>query len=217
MTDIRFSAVHEPPALLPFVHKLAGLFTRSAAMGLLTGPAVTRLDAASVGRLVKSLQRHGIASSAGIGLAPLLRDGARPLNAAAVRALEQHIDQVAEALEASAAPATEWPAMLEVFGEGLLADLLEVSSSSLKRYATGERTTPGLTAERLHWLAMVVADLAGAYNDFGIQRWFARPRAQLGGVSPRALLGRRWQVDGKAAQRVRQLASALSGALPLAV
>ncbi len=149
-----------------------------------------------LGRLVKSPQRHGIASTAGVGLAPLLRAGTKPLDAAAARALEQHIDQMTEALEASAAPAAEWPAMREVFGSEMLADLLEVSASSLKRYAAAERATPAQAVARLHWLTMVVADLAGAYNNFGIRRWFERPRAQLGGVSPRALLGRRWQVDG---------------------
>ena len=216
MTEIRFNPVSDPPSLRPLAHKLAGLFTRSAAMGLLTGPAVTRLDAASIGRLLKCLHRHGIASTAGVGLAPVLRESGRPLSAAAARSLEQRIDQIAEALEASAAPAAEWPAMRQVFGDEMLADLLQVSASSLKRYAAGERATPALAVQRLHWLAMAVADLAGAYNDFGIRRWFARPRAQLGGVSPRSLLGRRWQVDGEAAQRVRQLACALSGALPLA-
>ncbi len=217
MTEIRFDAVSDPPALLPLAHKLAGLFTRSAAMGLLTGPTITRLDAAAVGRLVKSLQRHGIARTAGVGLAPLMVKGARPLNAVAARSLEQRIDQVAEALEASAAPLAEWPAMRQVFGDEMLGELLVLSLSSLKRYAAGQRTTPAPVVARLHWLAMLVADLAGAYNNFGIQRWFARPRAQLGGVSPRALLGEQWQADGEPAQRLRQLASALSGALPLAV
>ena len=217
MTEIRFDAVSDPPALLPLAHKLAGLFTRSAAMGLLTGPTITRLDAAAVNRLVKSLQRHGIARTASVGLAPLMGEGARPLNAVAARSLEQRIDQVAEALEASAAPLAEWPAMREVFGDEMLGELLELSSSSLKRYAAGQRTTPPPVVARLHWLAMLVADLAGAYNNFGIQRWFARPRAQLGGVSPRALLGEQWQVDDEPAQRLSQLASALSGALPLAV
>ena len=122
-----------------------------------------------------------------------------------------------EALEASDAPAAEWPALREVFGDEMLADLLEVSTSSLERYAAGERATPALAVARLRWLAMVVADLAGAYNDFGIRRWFERPRAQLGGLSPRALLAQRWQVDGEAAQRVSRLASEIGGGLPLAV
>ena len=64
---------------------------------------------------------------------------------------------------------------------------------------------------------MVVSDLAGAYNRFGIRRWFERPRAQLGGRSPRAELGPDWSPDGDAATRLRTLASALSGAQPLAV
>jgi hypothetical protein len=71
-------------------------------------------------------------------------------------------------------------------------------------------------AERLHWLALVVADLAGAYNDYGMRRWFERPRSQLGGKSPRQLLGRRWNIDSEATARVRALASVLRGANPLA-
>jgi hypothetical protein len=71
-------------------------------------------------------------------------------------------------------------------------------------------------AARLHWLAMVVADLAGAYNNFGIRRWFERPRSQLQGKSPRQVLGNAWSPDDEAASRVRALASVLSGAQPLA-
>src|SRR5437870_9306326 len=39
------------------------------------------------------------------------------------------------------------------------------SGTTIKRYSAGERSTPVETADRLHWLAMVVADLAGSYND----------------------------------------------------
>jgi hypothetical protein len=62
----------------------------------------------------------------------------------------------------------------------------------------------------------VVSDLAGSYNDFGMRRWFERPRTQLGGKSPRALLGARWAPDDKAALQVRALAATLSGAAALA-
>ena len=62
----------------------------------------------------------------------------------------------------------------------------------------------------------MVSDLAGSYNDFGMRRWFERPRTQLGGKSPRALLGSQWTPDSKAARQVRALAAVLSGAQPLA-
>ena len=64
--------------------------------------------------------------------------------------------------------------------------------------------------------AMVVADLAGAYNDFGIRRWFERPRSQLDGKSPRQTLGAAWTPEDAAAARVRALAAVLSGPQPLA-
>jgi len=86
----------------------------------------------------------------------------------------------------------------------------------LRRHAAGERATPQRLAERLHWPAAVVGDLAGAYNEFGIRRWFDRPRTQLDGHSPRRLLGADWQVDGEPARRVRALAATLSGAQALA-
>ncbi|TMK24849.1 MAG: hypothetical protein E6G64_16815 [Actinobacteria bacterium] len=74
-------------------------------------------------------------------------------------------------------------------------------------------TTPDEVAERLHFLALVVADLAGSYNEFGIRRWFARPRPQLDGRSPSHLLRGNWRSDQPGPQRVRELARALTGSL----
>ena len=82
--------------------------------------------------------------------------------------------------------------MRRIFGDEALTDLLDISLSSLKRYAGEERATPQVIAERLHWVAMVVADLAGSYNEFGIRRWFERQRRQLDGRSPRKTLGPQW-------------------------
>lgn len=217
MSDIRIDPSALPPAGAVVGGKLVGLLARSAAMGVLTGPTVTRIDAPVIRRLVRDLQRQGIGGAAAAALSPLLQPGTKPLDAATARAMEQRLDQLAEALEASAAPAAEWPAMRKVFGDEALADWLSLSLSSLRRYAAAERQTPQATADRLHWLALTVADLAGAYNDYGIRRWFERPRAQLDGRSPRALLGRRWSPDDAAALRVRELAARLSGAQPLAV
>ena len=217
MGNVRFSPASAAASHAGLAQRLLGLFNRSAAMGLHSSATVTSLDAASIRSLVSDLQLHGIAKAAGVSLAPLMRAGQPSWDDATTRRMEDQLDRVTQALEASPAPSTEWPAMREVFGDEVLAGLLEVSASSLRRYSAAERPTPDTIAARLHWTAMVVSDLAGAYNHLGIRRWFERPRAQLAGQSPRAALGAEWDPDGEAALRVRALAAALSGAQPLAV
>jgi hypothetical protein len=91
----------------------------------------------------------------------------------------------------------------------LLAALLNVSVSSLRRYASAERDTPDDVAARLHYLALIVGDLAGAYNDVGIRRWFNRRRTALDGRTPAALLAGEWNPDDRAPQKVRDLARSL--------
>jgi hypothetical protein len=196
--------------------RLLSLFARSAAMGVLTGPTIVRLDAAAVRSLVKSLRHYRLLAAAPADLAPLMNAEADALDAKAARGVEAALDHAAQVLEHSPTPAAEWPAMRAVLGDDTLAGLVGTSLSSLRRYAAGERATPQPLAERLHWLALVVGDLAGAYNEFGIRRWFDRPRTQLDGHSPRQLLGTGWQVDGEPARRVRALAATLSGAQGLA-
>ncbi len=167
-------------------------------------------------RLVKGLQRFGIGGDAGHALAPLMASDGALLAPAQERQLIADLGRLNEALEVSAAPAAEWPSIRPVFGDETLGGLLEIAPISLRRYAEGERATPDAVAARLHWLALVVADLAGAYNDFGMRRWFERPRSQLGGRSPRQALGPGSSPDDAAALQVRALSSVLSGAQPLA-
>jgi hypothetical protein len=114
-------------------------------------------------------------------------------------------------LESSPAPEREWPVLIDLFGIDALAGLLAVSSASVRRYLRGDRTTPDRVAARLHFLAMVVSDLSGAYNDFGIRRWFERARTQLKGAAPRELLSGGWDPDDPGPRRVRALARALLG------
>src|ERR671930_296716 len=84
-----------------------------------------------------------------------------------------------------------------------------VSVTSLKRYVSGERDTPDPVAARLHWLALIVGDLAGSYNDIGIRRWFQRKRTRLDGRAPIAFLKGDWDPDEEGPRRMRQLASEL--------
>ena len=86
-----------------------------------------------------------------------------------------------------------------------MAQVMGISVSSARRYIAGTRMTPDAVAARLHFLAFVVADLAGAYNDVGIQRWFHRPRKPLDGHTPAQLLAGDWGPDDEGPRRVRKL------------
>jgi uncharacterized protein (DUF2384 family) len=117
-----------------------------------------------------------------------------------------------EQIEMSPQPAGEWGPVLGTLGEDMLADLLGVSVSSVRRYSAGNRSTPQDVAERLHFVAMLLADLAGSYNDYGVRRWFTRPRAALQGRRPVDALGAGFDPDGEPAQRVQELAASLIAA-----
>jgi hypothetical protein len=58
-------------------------------------------------------------------------------------------------------------------------------------------------------VALIVGDLAGAYNEVGIRRWFGRKRSALGGKTPAALLAADWNPDDSGPQKVRELARSL--------
>lgn len=216
MLTIQIASDVLPPWNGGLTAAFAALLTRSAAMGVLTGRPITRLDAIAVKRLIQALQRHGIGAQASLLLLPLTTQPPQALDAATQERVAAGLRELSQALDASATPSTEWPAMRRVFGDEMLVELLGIGDSSLRRYAAGERPTPDPVAARLHWLAMVVADLAGAYNDFGIRRWFARVRSQLQARSPRQVLGLSWSPDDEGPSQVRALAAALSGPQALA-
>jgi hypothetical protein len=173
---------------------------RAAAMGLVE-PDGRRLDTPDLARLLKQLRDAGIARS------PALRlDNVERPTIAETEAL---LRLVIAALEASPVASHEWPAVSRVLDPDVLAPLLGISVSSLRRYLTGERHTPDDVAARLHHLALIVGDLGGAYNDVGIRRWFARKRSALGGKAPEALLAADWNPDDPGPQQVRELARSL--------
>ena len=126
--------------------------------------------------------------------------------------LESELGRLYETIEDSPLPEAEWKPMHDVLGDDMLTKLLGISRPSVHRYRTSARTTPQDVAERLHVLALIVSDLAGSYNDYGVRRWFERPRAQLGGRAPRALLKKGFRPDDQGVRRVRALAAALLGA-----
>jgi hypothetical protein len=119
------------------------------------------------------------------------------------------IERLLAAVDANPLPEREWQPLRHLLGDELLGLLVNVSQSSLGRYASGTRPTPDLVAGRLHVVAMVCADLRGAYNDYGMRRWFVRPRPSLEGGSIVELLGTAWDPDGVAATKVRELAASV--------
>src|SRR6266849_633958 len=160
---------------------------RAEAMGLVDNVEPHAADLDTVRRLASRVGRAGIAAATAAHLSNVEAPSREELAAL--------LETMIAALEASPAPKFEWGGLGRVFNPEELATLLQVSVSSLKRYQSGDRTTPDMIAARLHFLALVVGDLAGSYNDIGIRRWFHRKRTQLDGRPPAAFLKAEWNPD----------------------
>jgi hypothetical protein len=201
MTVLQIASAEAPynrPALGVRAARLLGL---AEAMGLLpTAAPIARLDRKAILGPVRHLLRQGIGRNAALEF-ETADDPER---------LAELLDRLYTELLASPAPQTEADQLVDLLGLDLLARLAGASPTSLRRYTTGERTTPDDVAARLHHLAVIASHLAGGYNDFGIRRWFLRPRPQLEGRSPAGALGSDWDPDGRDAQQVLRLAEALN-------
>jgi transcriptional regulator with XRE-family HTH domain len=199
MAKAQSASVVDPPDV-DIARLMFEAVRRAEAMGIVDA-ATPRADAPAIRQLANKVRRAGIAASA----ADILNNVEAPSS----HDLAQMLQLITAALDASPAPAYEWKGLTRVFPPEDLAELLQVSLSSLKRYQSGERETPDTVAARLHFLALVVGDLAGSYNETGIRRWFQRKRTQLDGRSPAALLKQDWDPDDDGPARVRALARSL--------
>jgi hypothetical protein len=171
-------------------------------MGLVPSDA-SQLDTADVAKLVRRVREAGIARE------PALRfDNVEIPSPDEMASL---LRLVIDALEASPVAKYEWPAVSRVFEPEQLASLIGISLSSLRRYLSGSRETPDSVAARLHHLALIAGDLAGAYNEVGIRRWFERKRSALDGRTPAALLAGEWNPDDDGPRKVRALAQSVVG------
>jgi hypothetical protein len=182
----------------------AAVLSRADAMGLIQPERkIEKLDFSTMRLLLNSVRRAGIGKTI-----HLLVSGDVAQSAAEMEAMLVRLNR---ALEESPAPGFEWERVSGILGADLLARLLGISPISLRRYRTKERPTPDDVAQRLHALAMICGDLAGAYNDLGIRQWFDRKRAQLGGRAPSQILCGAWNAKDSAPAQVRELARALTG------
>lgn len=171
---------------------------RADAMGLFPPDEhIETLDLPSFQKAMRHIHRAGIARNIRFDLDP---SGAH---------LDRTLEQLNLALEESPVPEFEWVRLGEVLGLALLSRLLGISPSSVRRYSANARSTPDDVADRLHFLSLVVGDLAGAYNEIGIRQWFERKRAQLEGRAPLDWLKGRWKAAQPGPRRVQSLARAL--------
>lgn len=200
MSDIRIRSVGDPFDDRQSLPLGIQVLTRAEAMGILGKGAIDRLDASVWENVLARLRRAGV----GRHLPAIV-----PQSEGERERFVRQLQQLSDALEASPVPAAEGPRLDSLLGRELLARLLQVSAVSLRRYLAGERAVPDAVAARLHFLALVAGDLAGAYNDIGVRRWFDRPRTLLDGRSPAELLEAEWKPEDPGPRRVRDLAGAL--------
>jgi hypothetical protein len=200
MARARTSSVLDPgPPDARFLVGSYRLLERARLLGLEDVP-VTVASPGDAARQTAAIA--GQLAFAGLGRAAATLAQREPGDAAAV-------ERLIAALDASPVPEREWEPLRSLLGDDLLGPLVGVSQSSLARYASGSRATPDVVAARLHVVAMVCADLRGGYNDYGIRRWFVRPRPSLEGASIVDALGPDWEPDGPPAEKVRELAASV--------
>jgi uncharacterized protein (DUF2384 family) len=202
-------SVEDPFTKAEIVGPTLGMLKRAGAMGLLT-KTITRLDLPALREVVGACRKAGIAREPGPATR-FLRTGSAPEDVDSGELL-RFIRILTEALEESPAPPYEWKRLTSLFQseQEELAEILGISLSSLRRYSSKQRETPDDVAGRLHYLALVTGDLAGAYNDLGVRNWFRRKRVLLDGKAPKDLLGDDWRPGDPGPERVRALARSLA-------
>lgn len=203
MTRIQIASVEEPFNQWRLGAPAARVLGRAEAMGLLPGTQpIVSLNYGVMRSMVGALRRAGIGREAGIGLlAP---------NSLTTEELAGLLDRLLDSMEESPVPDHEVRQLIDVLGLELVGRLVGASTTTLRRYASLARKPSTAVAARIHYLALLVGDLAGSYTDFGIRRWFERKRSQLAGRSPLEVLKGSWNPDADGPREVRTLALALT-------
>lgn len=199
MPNIQITSVMPPFENEDLYPRATRLLRRADAMGLLDEP-IRELSPEALRKVARKLSERGLASD----LAARLTTG--KLSTAE---LSRYLDAALLALDESPVPAAELTKLNSSLGHELLAGLLEISAASLQRYQNGERQAPDAIAERAHFLTSVLSALEGIYNEFGVRRWFERPRSMFNGQTARQLLGQGWTPADESARRVLAAAESL--------
>lgn len=206
MTTVRVSSIAAPFDTPPARRAATRLVLVADGLGLLPEPGpIERIDVDLIRDIARSSLSEGVAR--GTAIAILEDTGSSTTKAR----WGQLLESLGGALAGSPMPRRELAGLLRTYGHESLAPLLGISPASLRRYVSGTREVPDVIAARIHFVALVTADLAGSYNDIGLRRWWDRPRSALDGRSPREALGTAWDPDDAAALAVADLAHALAG------
>jgi len=203
MTMLHITSVSAPLNRPDLLAVAMSVVRRALGLGLLSERSrIEKLDL----DLIRSIAQE--ASSLGVGQEAAVALLERPRNARLPRLLASLDASLAD----SPVPDREIAELLRIYDHQQLAALAGTSVASLRRYASGARTVPDVIAQRIHFIALVTSDLGGAYNEFGLRRWWDRPRSALGDRSPRQALGRDWSPDDPDAVTVAGLGASLVGA-----
>jgi transcriptional regulator with XRE-family HTH domain len=203
MSKLRLRSVEEPLDLSAAASEAVRFLSVAEQLGLFPDglESIETLDLGIVRAVLKE------AAAAGVGRQALAE--AESGDGKDVSAWVDVLVRANAALAESPIPDRTWPVLADHLGIDLLARLVGIARASARRYLTGERATPDAVAARLHWIALIVGDLAGSYNEFGIRRWFVRPRSQLDGKAPADVLAGEWSPDDAGPRTVRVLATSL--------
>jgi hypothetical protein len=202
MSNLHITSIHDPFNSPDIARIAVTTLSRAEAMGLLPrSEVIGHLDFPLLQRITKGIAQAGIGRGVSADLTNARSHDPKRLSAL--------LQQINEALDASPVPQYEWPSLVNILGADLLGRLVGISPSSVRRYLSGSRPTPDDVATRLHFLALIVGDLTGAYNNIGIRRWFDRKRTLLGNRTPADSLQNSWDPDDPGPQQVRQLAQSL--------
>lgn len=199
MSHLQIKSIMPPFETDDLYLRATRLLRRADSMGLLDEP-IRELSPELLRRVARKLAQRDLASdfAARLGTGKL-----------SVSDLSRYLDAALLALEESPVPTTELNKLNATLGHDMLAGLLEISAASLQRYQSGERQAPDTVAERAHFLTAVVAALEGIYNEFGVRRWFERPRSIFSGKTARQLLGQGWTSGDDSAHRILAAAESL--------
>jgi hypothetical protein len=205
VSELRIESISDPYDGPEAAATALQLLTRAETMGLIPDVIARQetvtVDHLTMRRLLKRLRAAGVASASSVRLAAATPDD-----------IGLVLLQALEALDASPYPAGEWIALREIVGDRLLARMLRISESSIRRYTTGGRRTPDEVARRLHAIGGVVSALRGSYNTYGVRRWFDRQRAALDGHTPADLIAAADSEDDEGFRQIVGLADELLGA-----
>ncbi|KKR46662.1 MAG: hypothetical protein A3A97_00110 [Candidatus Terrybacteria bacterium RIFCSPLOWO2_01_FULL_40_23] len=110
-----------------------------------------------------------------------------------------------------------WDAVQDTLGVDITAALITGQARICKarakffEYDADPQNAPVEVIKRFNFVTKIVFLLEGSYNDFGIQRWFLRKRAQLDDASPLEILKGDWDPQDPEPQKVLKLAKETYG------